>query len=348
MTFSFLLNLIFSFDPIDFQFRRIVSFSIALLLLSGFFVARRFTEIKHDSLIKGIVFTYSLVIIFFAIVLFSQSSTDLYQVREVIGQRLPFAIAYAGTLGMVYYRFGKGNKNILLMFVLLSLLSVILSLTRAAYIQLFISFAILFAAEIKKYFFRGIVVVALLLGVLGITYNFTKEDPFVKQVADRLELMLDVKRQSEKDPSGAFRLEMWKFLIGKISNDPVRMIIGYGQLGPTLVAQEFVSSDGTTGNNAHSQYLDILVREGIVGLFLFLRICFKLVFGGYARDLEFSKKGHLFLFANSIALSGLLFYSFFHETFRYPLFGFYFWIYAGMFSVVYDVKKENTDGIIKE
>ena len=83
------------------------------------------------------------------------------------------------------------------------------------------------------------------------------------------------------DIAGTLWIEMWKFLIDKLLDDPVRLMIGYGQLGPTHVARDFVSSDGTTGNNAHSQYLDIVVREGLIGLFLFLtRIPFSLLFLG--------------------------------------------------------------------
>jgi O-antigen ligase len=212
-----------------------------------------------------------------------------------------------------------------------ALLAVIFSLTRAAYIQIFISFVILFMQETRRYFFRGLLVVVLFLSVGFISFRVFGELSSVKQITSRIELLLDVKAQSQEDNSGSFRLEMWKFLANKLLDDPLRLMIGYGQLGPTHVAREFVSSDGTTGNNAHSQYLDIVVREGLIGLFLFLWICYRLL------TLGFSIKGasadqKIFIAANSIALAGVMFYGIFHETFRYPLFGFYFWLYAGIAS----------------
>jgi O-antigen ligase len=334
---SFSLNFVFSFDEFEMQGRRIISTGIAMLLASGFFIGRALPNIETntESMVKGILFTYLLVVIYIAFVFLSQPSLDLYVVRRVIGQRLPFVVAFVSTLAAAYFLL-KQPKNFYFFFIMTTgILAVVFSLTRAAYIQVFISFVILFMKEIRKYFFRGILITLLFLATGFIFLKLFGEYSSVKQVTSRVELLFDVKTQSEQDASGSFRLEMWKFLIKDLLEDPIRLVIGYGQLGPTHVARDFVSTDGTTGNNAHSQYLDIVVREGLIGLCLFLWLCYKLLSIGFSIK-NASGDQRLFLMANSIGLAGVLFYGFFHETFRYPLFGFYFWIYAGIASKIFE------------
>lgn len=339
---SFLLNFIFSMDSAELQGRRIISLGMAFLLISGFFIGRSFyaNNSNTKTLINGILFTYLLVMLYISFIFLSQPSLDLYVVRRIIGQRLPFVIAFVSTLAAVYFFFDKPKKFYKLYYfsiMILGVLGVVFSLTRAAYIQLFISFIILFMNEIRKYFFRGVFIFALILSTSFVFLKLFSEYSSVKQITSRVELLFDIKAQSQEDESGSFRIEMWKFLIGKLFDDPVRLLIGYGQLGPTHVARDFVSSDGISGNNAHNQYLDIVVREGLVGLFFFLWLCYKSLAMG------FSVKGvpddvKLFILANSIGLTGVMFYGFFHETVRYPLFGFYFWLYLGILSKLIESK----------
>jgi O-antigen ligase len=336
---SFSLNFVFSFDDLEMQGRRVISMGIALLLSSGFFIGRALHNIETntESMVKGIFFTYLLVMIYIAFIFLSQPSLDLYLVRRVIGQRLPFVIAFVSSLAAVYFFLEKPKKFYYFFMMTSGILAVVFSLTRAAYIQIVVSFVILFMKQIRKYFLRGTLIVILFLAT-GIAFlKLFGEYPSVKQVTSRVELLLDVKAQSEQDVSGSFRLEMWKFLINDLLEDPVRLMIGYGQLGPTHVARDFVSSDGTRGNNAHNQYLDIVVREGIIGLFLFVWLCYRLLLLGFSIK-NVSTYVKLFLIANSIALIGVLFYGFFHETFRYPLFGFYFWLYAGIASKITELE----------
>jgi O-antigen ligase len=342
---SFILNFAFSFDSIEFQARRLISMGIALLLMSGFFIGNHLSIKNTESMVRGVLFAYAVVLLYIAVVFVSQSSLDLYVVKEIIGQRLPFVVAYVTILAAAYFFIKKPRQLFYLVIMTAGAMAVVFSLTRAAYIQIFISFFILFMNEIRKYFFRGLIIITIFFFAGFIFYQLFGEYPSVKQITSRIELLLDVKAQSQEDVSGSFRVEMWKFLAKKLISDPTRLIIGYGQLGPTHVAREFVSSDGTTGNNAHSQYLDIVVREGLVGLFLFLWICYKALRVGLSAR-KYHGDARLFLFANSIALAGVMFYSFFHETFRYPLFGFYFWLFLGMLSKILDANNVEPKGSI--
>ncbi len=340
--FSFFVNLIFSLDSVEFQSRRIISLGIALLLMSGFFIGRTLpsVELNTKSLVRGIFFTYFLVILYIAIVFLNQTSLDLYIVRRVIGQRLPFVIAFVSSLAAVYFFLGNPKKIFFFLIMTSGVMAVVFSLTRAAYIQIFISFVILFIREIRKYFFRGVLLTALVLSIGFVFLRAFGEYSSVKQITSRVELLFDIKAQSEQDESGSFRLEMWRFLTHKLLDDPVRLAIGYGQLGPTQVAKDFVSSDGISGNNAHSQYLDIIIREGLVGLFIFLWLCYKMIALGFSNKIQNDEK--LFMHANSIGLAGVMFYGFFHETFRYPLFGFYFWLYMGIIDRITQNRKYDT------
>jgi O-antigen ligase len=301
--------------------------------MSGFFIGRSLHGIDTNtkSLINGIFFTYLLVMLYVGLLFLSQPTLDLYVVRRIIGQRLPFVIAFVSSLAAVYFFLDKPRKFYYFLLMTSGVLAVVFSLTRAAYIQIFISFMILFMKEIRKYFFRGMLIASLVLATGFVFLKLFSGNSSVKQITSRVELLFDVKTQSEEDSSGSFRLEMWKFLIHKLLDDPLRLVIGFGQLGPTQVARDFVSSDGTSGNNAHNQYLDNAVREGLIGLFIFLWICYKSIVLGFSiKDVPSEMK--IFVYANSIGLVGIMFYSFFHETFRYPLFGFYFWLYLGILS----------------
>jgi O-antigen ligase len=331
---SFGLNFIFGFGELDMQLRRVTSIAIAFLLISGFFVGRAMFQIELHAgvIVKGIIFSYLLVLLYIGFVFMGEPAHDLYVIRRIIGQRLPFVIAFVTVLAATYYFRSPERRTIHFLMVVAGLLAVLLSLTRAAYIQLFISAALLFMKDIRRYFFRTAAALILVLVIATLVARAYRETGVVKQITSRFELLLDVKAQSKEDESGSFRIEMWGFLIQKLLADPVRLAIGYGQLGPTFVAREFVPTASiSVGNNAHNQYLDIVVREGIIGLFIFLFIYYKAIRLGFSRGNTTTSAG-IFLLANSFGLVGVFFYGFFHETFRYPLFGFYFWIYLGFLS----------------
>jgi O-antigen ligase len=334
IVFSFVLNLLFSFDGLEIQGRRVVSFAMALMLLSSFLVGRHLYT-NGDNLaflVKGVCLTYTFVIGFYCYLFMTEAGSDLYVIRRVIGQRMPFIIAFSSTLVFAFFLKSKSSNIYYFVFFILASIIVILSLTRAAYIQIAISIFLLFFSQIKKYFLKSIIIIILLIFVVSIFFKTFKETESIKQISGRIELLFDYEAQSKKDISGSFRLEMWKFISSKLLNDPIRLVIGYGQLGPTHISKDFILSDGTSGtSSAHNQYLDIIVREGLIGLLLFLWLCYKSITIGLSFNNVLTSKG-IFIFANTIGLVGVIFYSFFHETFRYPLFGFYFWLYLGILS----------------
>ncbi len=338
---TFILNLIFSMDDLALQGRRLLSLGISLLFFSGFFIGKSFRTIStySERLVQGICFAYVGVLSFIAITILTQGYTDLYVVRRIFGQRLPFAIAFVSTISMVYF-FAGARRNILYLIVFVSgALSVALSLTRAAYIQLFVSVAILFWAQIKRYFFWSIFILTMFLTVSTITLLELKESTFVRQISKRVELLLDVKAQSTEDDSGVSRLAIWKDIGLILLDDPIRLLIGFGQLGPSQLSSEINKHDRSQAQNAHSQYLDIVVREGIIGLILFLAILYKSIKWGLSACSPMVMR--VFVYANSIGIMGILCYGFFHETFRYPLFGFYFWVYLGILNE--NIKSSNEE-----
>lgn len=342
---SFAINLIFSFDELAIQGRRLFSIAMTILLLSAFFVGRNLIgdSPKIESVVKGICVIYLFIIGYFVYIFVSQFGTDLYIIRRIIGQRLPFVIAFVSSLAAVYY-FGQKKKKMLYFLVMsLGVAVVILSLTRAAYVQIGISFILIFYDTLKRYFFRA-VMLAIVVGAITFALLRSFSDvPAVKQITGRVELMFDIEAQSEKDVSGSFRIAMWNFLGDKLIHSPVHLLIGYGQLGPSHITQDLILPDGSSGtSSAHSQYLDLVVREGIIGLLIFLWLVYRTIRAGFIAPNVSDPETKLFLRANSIALVGILFYSIFHETFRYPLFGFYFWLYVGMISRIIENRKNES------
>lgn len=339
---TFVLNLIFSMDELALQGRRLLSLGISLLFFSGFFIGKSFKTISahSDRLVKGICLAYLGVLCFIAITILMQDYLDLYVVRRIFGQRLPFVIAFVSVIAMVYF-FDGHKRNILYLLVFISgTISVVLSLTRAAYIQLFVSVAVLFWAQIRRYFFWSIFVLTIFLTISTLILFEFRDSTSVRQVSKRVELLLDVRTQSTEDDSGVSRLAIWRNIGLILLDDPIRLVIGFGQLGPSQLSGGINKYQGGEAQNAHSQYLDIIVREGIVGLILFLTILYKSIKWGLSASSSVPTR--IFIYANSIGILGLLCYGFFHETFRYPLFGFYFWVYLGILS---ETIKSSNEGI---
>jgi O-antigen ligase len=345
--FSFLVNLIFSFDTFEIQIRRVISAGIAVLLMSSFFVGRAIGGggNKGDAIVKGVFLTYFFVLAYVIVVFSVSPSKDLYMIRRIIGQRLPMVIAFVATLACAYYLAGRRKKYSGIV-AGSGLTLVLLSLTRAAYIQVLVSLSLLVARHVRFSFVRLLMATVVVILIAVPAYYVFRDAKATRQIVMRFEQTFDVKQQSTEDPSGSFRIAMWKFLGNKLLSEPHHLIVGYGQLGPSFITDDLVLPDGTTGagESAHSQYIDILVREGLIGLMIFLALCYKVITLGRSKRLSLNNPSSTFVFANTVAMAGIMFYSIFHETVRYPMFGFYFWLYLGMLSRI----SQNTSGNVVE
>jgi O-antigen ligase len=175
----------------------------------------------------------------------------------------------------------------------------------------------------------GIGITAL---VLPIMFNSDRFDA-LDTIVGRFTQIGRVHEEVNDDASGNFRLAMWKGAASAIDNKRIRWLTGFGELGASFVIRDIEFNYGVEeASSAHSQYIDVLIREGSIGLALFICINWRVIAVGFTRHRGLAQELKPLLFGHSVALLGVLLYGVFHETVRYPIFGFYFWVYAGFVS----------------
>ena len=307
-------------------------YSLGAAFLVGRLILRKVGfHLKH--LVWGLICTYVLTAAYTLYQMFEIGLADLFMARDAIGQRLPFVLCFVAIIVLALAIFWKRQRLALLAIFTLGIAVVLLSLTRAAYLQLALSLLALAGYLAYKKPKSGLILLGTLVLLLTVGGGIvaSHEQDASQTVLNRIEQIGRVEEQATVDVSGSYRLAVWRALTDKMSETPVRWLVGYGQLGASFIVQDVEYDHGVIAMaSAHSQYMDVLVREGVVGLVLFC-LCFgELVRIGLFRLSRFEPPHRPFIFAHSIALIGVAVYGLFHETVRYPMFGFYFWMYAGI------------------
>ena len=343
---SSILNAIFTLDP-EQNLHRVLSLFVCLGYMSPYVISRNYFRDPHylKYFFWGIIGIYSIFFIYTIFRFLNFGTKDLMAARVILGQRLPLIVCFITTLAMYYiFSSGKKNRNYLYFFCLIGIVIIFLSLTRACYFQFFIGIFFIFFAILKgkkksliKKFFLVIALFVIGLFLLNSLNLFN-----IGTITNRLSGILgsDLMRQ---DASFSDRTTMWAGLLNSLTKQPLRIIFGYGQLGPSYVGPSVISA--VTGGiiqlySAHDEYLDILIRNGIIGLLIFLGIWVMVIYKGFFPDQGIPEDSKDFFIGHSIALLGVLGYGLFHETVRYPIFGMYFWFYLGIVSAVLYSKKE--------
>ncbi len=344
---SFALNAFFEFN-FNQNLHRFTSFFIFLGYMTPYVIARNYFRNPYylKYILWGVVGVYTLFFVYVIFQFLSFGVKDLMAARVILGQRIPMIITFIVTLA-IYYIFtsDKKTKAYLYLFCLTGIVLIFLSLTRACYFQFFIGiffiFFIIFKTRKKSLIKKLIFVVTIfiigffLLSSLGVLN--------IESITTRLGnvLTLDSIRQ---DASFIDRVAIWGGLFGELSQDPTRIIFGYGQLGPSYVGAPIwsvVLKEKIELYSAHNEYLDVLIRNGVVGLILYLVIWALVICGGFFPKREMPHDARTLFVGHSIALLGVLGYGLFHETVRFPIFGMYFWFYLGIVSAVLYSKKES-------
>jgi O-antigen ligase len=212
----------------------------------------------------------------------------------------------------------------------------VLSLTRASYLQWIVSAVVFSMLTLSKTDARKVMM--RYAAILFVAVAIAASTPAVQQLKvtrtliERAEQLVTVHETMNTELSANTRVEMFRRITGQLIDSPIRFVVGYGQLGPGNIGESFVSGWGEFINeyNAHNEYLDSLVRGGVVGVFLevvlMLVVIVKPLTGSVTcPELDFFR-------AHSAALAGVAVYALFGETLRWQMFGFYFWLYAGMQS----------------
>lgn len=248
--------------------------------------------------------------------------------RYAIGQRVVVGMCFLSMILIFVYPL----RFRVYAFLFLIWLVVTLSATRATFLQLGIGLLlVLFASpafrKTQRVMLALIAAMAVLVG------------SFVGDAALRVEWLLEPSPTgaptaiASEDHSSVIRLLIWDAVASKVFQDLSTGILGFGQLGPAYITDRFAYKDlDIELFSAHSEYLDQVVRAGVVGLALLLALCAKVIVASFRCA---SRSRSLAAYRGvAIGLIGVAFYSLFHESIRYPWFGVMFWLLVGGLSNV--------------
>jgi len=291
-----------------------------------------------DRFVKIMAMVFSVVLLYFAWS-FAHELHDLFLARRIIDQRIPMMVAFLGwaICGLAFWT----KRRYLFIPWLLALLVVVLSLTRAAYIQWAFSAVLFYFASWRRsqnrprFVAASLVVIAIFCVAVaaGAVYLEHTKGFSLTTVQERVEELITVQKTIRTDESANTRIEVWRRLTAKLLAAPQHLLLGYGQLGPSFMKVQFASIAGNwvAGLNAHSQYLDTVIRTGVPGLLLELWLFVAVMLRPFRGPTLTPERSAIFQL-HSLALAGVVFYGIFHETLRWQMFGLYFWLYAGIVS----------------
>lgn len=336
---SYILNIpwvIFEFGP-----ERVINQSISLVTMLMFlmpYYVGRFCKPSDKNIrnLLQVLSLSSLVVFIYFIVGYVKLMPNLYMARELIGQRIPTVVALISCVLFFMWVISKPRQPLYFIVSSLGYLLVILSLTRAVYIQIAFSFvALVFWMyknnQIKIRTIIATFTVVAFFAVSGYTFFVQRYDvdPFL--LLDRVDQIFHPSETTANDESANVRVTIWADLGKKLIEYPPGLLFGFGQLGPSYIGDKFTSLSGEAIStySAHNQYLDTLIRSGVIGLLIEVLILINVVSSSFKNYNTLTEE---FFIAFGLAIFGVIFYGFFHETLRYHMYSVCFWFYAGFLS----------------
>lgn len=195
----------------------------------------------------------------------------------------------------------KAYRTALIFIVIIGLL---LTFSRAPLVALVITYLIFLIAQFKavsllsfRWYFKvilGMVILAaailILFWIFPPIFEFFNERIIVSLVLNSDEVY------SNPETSEGTRLEIWRSIWNYVIRHPIH---GSGYLGV------FVLEGRYSFGSAHSQYMDMLFRTGLVGFFAYAFLIFKVI-----KTLRVKDQGLFW------GLVSVLVYGLFHETFK--------------------------------
>jgi O-antigen ligase len=301
--FIFLIAFIYQIEYYQFYNRRIISFTLFIIMFSYFFI--NINQHMINSFKKSIVIIslfYSLIT-FIKFIFLGANEIGFAAKGEIGSQR--FGFIYVIALWILFFNI-KNNKLVNSLFIVVIMVGLILTFSRSGLVSLVFSGLIFlfynFFNWIKnpnlngfyKFFILIILFIILFLFLsiqFPLVFDFFNER-LIQFFAGNSDEQLDLQNSNSSE---GFRIHLIKNAIIFLLNNP---LTGSGFLGIWVISEDLSGS-------AHNQYLDILFRTGIVGFLIYIYILYRI----FKKLYNFDKS----LFWGFIAV---LFYGFVHETFK--------------------------------
>lgn len=293
------------FDSL-FMFRQVLSYFI---MLSGALLLFVNLKGRIQELLIAIVFSALLYSIFAIYMIISKGflTTDIFFIKGGLQEYVTdWPQRYVIVLMFAFF-ISIGRWSLSIFWPIASIIiatCIFFTFTRAAWISVFIGLLAYFIFLNKKVQYKEIghrkvrhfnLLVAL--SILAITIFFILKNDFVQTAFqtfyNNLELIIKMNPNDfESGSSEGERFVLWKIVLNLLITNPIS---GTGFAGIYL----FTNENGST----HNQYIDVLLRTGIIGLIFYLWFWIKII--RYYRKYDISI---------AAGLMSILFMGLFHET----------------------------------
>jgi O-antigen ligase len=304
--FVFIVSVLFTLESSHFFLRKFASFFIFLSVFSFCFIS---IDKNQITAFKISIVLYSLLFILppIGLLLFSEPNNIEANIKSQFGSQR-YGFIYLMAFWIVYlYRPKEIPWNFVLKYIVLGLLLIglIMTFSRSSLVSLFVSFTAYSLYEIyhSKNPLFSIIKMFFAFALACITmFFFIELSSFGPRIIDFFDkrfisVILNLKDKLDLtiDGSIGYRLYMFEKILDFIAIHP---LTGSGYLGVWTLFDELSGS-------AHSQYFDVLFRVGIFGFIVYIVLIKRVV--------SYLLKCDKSLFYGFV---GVLFYGFFHETFK--------------------------------
>lgn len=298
-------------------------------------------QLRIDELFKVAAWLFGLtaIAIFVSyITLYFYSDLSLYQTRSAVTwcSGWPQRWVMFAMIGHFVFlcRYDGSRKMADMALALVSLAIILLSATRSAVIGSFVGYIVL--SFFSRRDFLRIVAILMMVGATAVVFSNEIQDAF------RLNEITEYHDSNETGSSMHYRtLNLWPGIVESLESP--RIAFGWGHAGLAFIPHKFFvdqsqmsDTPGEESGSTESQYMDVLLRQGVVGLSLFLLIL--------ASGLRYSYKlykaekdcNRRYLWKASIAWQvAIIFHGITVETVRLSLYSLFFFLFLGGLSNSY-------------
>jgi hypothetical protein len=312
----FILSIPFTLYSYSHYFgRSVVSFFIFIIVFSYLLVD------IDDEIIRS--FKFSVLLVATVMSLFSiynfiiVDKSDIAMVKDLIGSQ---RIGFIHTLALSILLFFPDFPNFLMKYrsvlVIIVSLGLVLTFSRTPIVSIFLTYVVYKLTMLNKSgFSKWLLILLLNLATAIVILSFVNiyfpevYSFFADRIVQRLfsDGSMDILLDSET--SEGTRLKIWELVTNYVFYSPV---FGSGYLGTYML------SSGISYGSAHSQYMDVFFRTGFFGVCCYLILIYFIL-----KRLRREERSLFFGFVS------ILFYGFFHETFKESQGGFIFAILLG-------------------
>ena len=225
------------------------------------------------------------------------------------------------------------NKLMLLVVFICSFILMLFSYSKGAYLLLALDTILLFFVYRKSFY--SLIVACMAFGVIFFAVQLFNDYESILARSGRLLAIFE--GNYDGDGSTVIRIEIWKWVINYLLQNPFSLIFGTGHDVSAFDLSLNVHNHITQINSAESMYLDILLRNGLIGIVLYLFIFYRITFFVYRLKKFDNNQIYDYLM---IFIIGTAVFNVFEPSLRDRGFGMFFYFMYGYLAFLHESYKQ--------